>query len=49
MGRQWITSFILLAGLAVTASACERTTGPSDSSAPSFETAQGPCGAGSCH
>jgi hypothetical protein len=49
MRRQMIVSFFLLTGLALTASACERTTSPSEPSAPSLETMPGGCGSGSCH
>ena len=49
MQRQTLASLILLTGLALTAAACERTTGPSNAAAPSLETAPGKCGAGSCH
>jgi hypothetical protein len=48
MCRKSVVSLILLTGLALSAAACERTTGPSQTTAPSFETAQGRCGAGSC-
>lgn len=48
LDRSTMLGVILLTALAFSATGCERTTGPSGAAPPSFETAQGTCGAGTC-